>query len=520
MLYLIPAWYREGNWSEKEQYWHKQRTQTEFDDTVKEMQLFHRSHAVDYRILLLGYSPNLRHFLHRQGVLRAPYWSCFDAIQEIKKKKPTVFTYRDIKWPKNTEFIHTPYAVLAYLNGEKYAKIEFGEDGNPIQIDMYENNVISRRNIYDDRGFVSGTIVYRNGAPLYQDYLMGNGIWKLRSYFEDAHCVINPKYPNYCISYNDKEENHRFLQERYDSIEQVIEEVLGTYLSLTQEEDIFCVAMHRMHTPLISRVLKGRRTIASFFQNRYEIKHSGLMTQLLGQTGYVIADSEETTERIRQDYEGYLKNIMYMSPFDSRVDFGISNQLSVQNLLVPIDGLPEDTFLRLSEILCDYMTENRDVMVHLLSRRPEDNRNRRYKELAHRACVAWGAKTSKQTKVMRLYQRFLMDHCVTEISVSHCMKEQRILMDFREKPDLYLQIVALSMGIVQLVTTPTPYVRNRKNGRILKDTEELMETLRFYLKGMDNWNEAMVHSYEIGKEFSTGVLLKKWNEVIASFEGE
>ena len=60
---------------------------TEFDDTVKQIQLFHRNKVYPYQILLLSFSPNFRHFLHRQGVYHAPYWSCFDAIQEVKRKK-------------------------------------------------------------------------------------------------------------------------------------------------------------------------------------------------------------------------------------------------------------------------------------------------------------------------------------------------------------------------------------------------------------------------------------------------
>ena len=87
MLHFIPAWYQQGKWCENEQYWRVRRMYTEFDDTVKQVQLFHRSRAYPYQILLLGFSPNFRHFLHRQGVYRAPYWSCFDAIQEVRRKK-------------------------------------------------------------------------------------------------------------------------------------------------------------------------------------------------------------------------------------------------------------------------------------------------------------------------------------------------------------------------------------------------------------------------------------------------
>ena len=81
MLYFIPAWYQQNQWCENEQIWYERRMYTEFDDTVKQIQLFHRSKVCQYQIILLGYAPNFRHFLHRQSVYRAPYWSCFVAIQ-------------------------------------------------------------------------------------------------------------------------------------------------------------------------------------------------------------------------------------------------------------------------------------------------------------------------------------------------------------------------------------------------------------------------------------------------------
>ena len=34
---------------------------------------------------------------------------------------------------ENIEFVYTPFVVVAMLKGEKYAQIEFGEDGNPDQ---------------------------------------------------------------------------------------------------------------------------------------------------------------------------------------------------------------------------------------------------------------------------------------------------------------------------------------------------------------------------------------------------
>ena len=85
---------------------------TEFDDTVKQIQLFHRNKVYPYQILLLSFSPNFRHFLHRQGVYHAPYWSCFDAIQEVKRKKAVLLSFHNMKWPPHVEFVYTPFVMV------------------------------------------------------------------------------------------------------------------------------------------------------------------------------------------------------------------------------------------------------------------------------------------------------------------------------------------------------------------------------------------------------------------------
>ena len=85
MLYFIPAWYKQNMWCENEQQWYIRRLKSEFDETIKQITLFHRNVDRPYRILVLGYSPNFRHFLHRQGMYRSKYWSCLDVYKRQDK---------------------------------------------------------------------------------------------------------------------------------------------------------------------------------------------------------------------------------------------------------------------------------------------------------------------------------------------------------------------------------------------------------------------------------------------------
>lgn len=527
MLYFIPAWYQQGRWRENEQYWHVRRMKTEFDDTVKHIQLFHRSQAYPFRIMLLSYAPNFRHFLHRQSVFHAPYWSVFDAIQEIRRKKISMFSFHNLNWPEHIEFIYTPFVMMAFLHGEKYAQVEFGEDGNTIQVDMYRKEKIQRRNIYDDRGFVSGTIIFEEEKPLYQDYLTDKGVWKLREFFADGHVEVNPKNPTYLIEYDGQEYSKKFKKDSYEGMVQVIFEVLTEYLKFTDKQDLFCAAMHDLHTELLQLALKNRKKILSFYGERYGIRQEMKNQMMVREADYIITDTYENLEKIQGILGDTYNRITDITPFDSRVDFGISQQLSVQKIMVPVDGLEDKEFKEMIQALGTYLPMNGNARVHLFTRLADYNRKNELLQKTRQYLAeggypeAWASEEAAPVVAENnldagevIPVKFFVEQCVDELAVSKCIREQRIIVDMRKNRDLYLRITGISVGIPQIVYRENAFVEDGKNGAVLKDAKKLPKVLHHYLDNLTNWNEAMVYSYEVGKQYTTGVLIEKWKEVI------
>lgn len=538
MLHFIPAWYRQNEWSESEQYWYVRRQHTEFDDTVKQIQLFHRKGVYPYQITLLSFTPNFRHFLHRQGVYHAPYWSCFDAIQEVRRKKAMLLSFHNLKWPKGIEFIYSAFAVIAMLENERYAQVEFGEDGNPIQIDMYRNGMIHRRNIYDDRGFVSSTVIYREGKPYYQDYLTEQGLWKMRCFQADGHVEINPKQPSYLLTYGEHEKSCFFSRERYDNVEQVIYEVFREYAQLTNKKDLFCVAMHRWHTELLDRALKGRKIILSFYGERYPISELLQEEKLNADAGYMICDTEDNMRKVK-NYYPQVNNIVDITPYDARQDSGISQQLKVQKILFPVDNIEAAAFHGAIRAFGQYLEMNDNAEICLFTRQAAYDRpknllemTRKYLQLAgFNEKLALEAEAGNEIQKVAennleneleegvtLSSRFFVEQCVDELSISRCMREQRVIVDFRMETDLYLQVNAISFGIPQIVLKDSNFVHHKRNGIVLGGIKELPDALDFYLRGLANWNHASQEAYEISKKYSTNVLIKRWKEVIESVE--
>lgn len=526
MLYFIPAWYQENEWRENEQYWYARRMHTEFDDTVKHIQLFHRSQAYPFKVMLLSFAPNFRHFLHRQSVFHAPYWSCFDAIQEVTRKKVVTFSFHNLNWPKHIEFIYSPFVLIAQLHGERYAQVEFGEDGNLIQVDMYQNGLISRRNIYDDRGFVSSTIRYDAGKPIHQDYLTDKGLWKIRHFFADGHVEVNQKNPMFLLKFEGEEHRKAFSRNSYDSMDQVIQEVLSAYVELLNKDDLFCIAMHKRHTAILRETLKNREVILSFFQNRYDLENHPNGIHMVEQADYIITDSQDNLNKIKRIVPKEL-HITDITPFDSRVDFGISQQLNVQKILVPVDGMKEETFRVIIRKLGKYILRNENARIHLFTRVADISRKQQLLENTRNALLeaelepGWAVEETKKSAMENQLDtmddipvRFFVEQCVDELSVSKCIREQRLIVDMREDMEVYLQISGISMGIPQIVSKDTQFVEHEKNGFVLEEIENLPEAMAFYLENLTNWNEAMVYAYEIGKKYTTRVLIEKWKEVI------
>ncbi len=542
MLYFVPAWYKQNKWCENEQVWYTRRMKSEFDETIKQITLFHRNVDVQYRILVLGYSPNFRHFLHRQGMYRSKYWSCFDAIAQVRRKKVAVLSYHDIKWPKGIEFVYSPFAILALRDGFKYAQVEFSEDGNPISIDMYLDGKICRRNYYDDRGFVSSTVIFENGVEIYQDYLSENGIWKIREFKNNGHVIVNQEHPFYDIASDDENGKAKkpveklFEKIMYDSLEEVIKEVFASYVSYTSANDCFFVAVHPLHIDMVGNVLKDRLVVASFFENRFDFSQTAQIAGFLEKADNIITDSDYTSQIIKDNLgkieSGKSLNITDIPPYDTRMDFGISSQLKVQNILVPIDGLSEEIFLQILTALADYLSINDLARVHLFTRDASWGHEDRIKQSVAGMLTDLGYATEwvipgddeevlesdPDEKVNKIQQRFFIDICVDERTISKCINEQRVILDMRHTMDVFLYVTAISKGVPRISMIADQFLEPDKNGLVIDDFSDIGRSLAYYLDSFENWNQALVACYEIGQEYTTAVLLKKWRKVLGVSE--
>lgn len=509
MVNFIPAWYHKNEWKEQEQYWYIKRQQTEMDDIVKQIQLFHRNKICDYRILLLSYAPNFRHFLHRQGAFRAPYISLFDLIQEVDTKKNTMFSFRQLNWPKDIEFIYTPFVIVAMLDGKKYAQIEFNEDGRTIEINFYSKEQIIRKNTYDDRGFLSSTAVYKNGKKQYDQYLSRDGIWKI-CHFLDGRVAINPERNYYSVEEGGEYIKCRFNKLEYESLEELLQEVLTIQIQSFDEQDLYIVAAHRLHQNMMDFVLKGKNMVLSIFADRFSSEDPALKRSL-DQASLIVCDSEKNhiilTERLLER-----KNSIYhISPYDTRGDYSISQRLHVQNILLPVDSLSNELIETTVLAIAIYLSRNDKAMVQLFTRSAEYGNDTALLGVVAEALKKGGYPLDW------CKERFFVNQCVDELSVSKCIREQRVMLDVSEAPDMFLQIACIGMGVPQILMTENEYMKDGENGLVIQGVSDIVPGIEYYLDNLSNWNKAAIASNEIQKEHATVTLVKQWKEVIEHF---
>lgn len=502
MIYFVPAWWKTNEWVEDDRPWYNERSRTETDDTVKQVQLFHRNNICDYLLVVLNYAPNLRHFLHRQSIFRAKYWSLFDSIQCIASTKPNMVSYRSLNWPEDAEFVYSMFAVIVMVKGKKYAQIDFGEYGNMTQISFFDKDKIVEINNYDDRGFVSSTISYEKGRKL-QKFYDEAGTWKI-CIVNDGEVLINPKANFYVIS----GVFYTFNELRYSDMDALITEVFFSFIYNTQPSDIFCAAASNEHSNVINYLLRERKLIYSVFGGRLCSEDD------LKDAKCIIADSEENYKLLIENKNLKKNYIVDLTPYDTRVDRNISNRLRVQNILIPVDLLKWEKLYEIVANIAPYLVKNDNARIHFYTRSSDIKIKNEILEYVGKVLKANGYPEEWATSRFEDEVKFSVDRCINEIQTNKCLKEQRLFLDLAEEPDLFLQISCISLGIPQILSISNKYMKNYFNGRVNRSIKRLDKDVSYYLENLANWNVAMVNSYKLGKEFSKDVLVEKWKGVI------
>ncbi len=543
MYSFIPSWYGDkGDWQGSISSWHEAGCSYEFDDTVNHLRMF-RDAGEETELLCLGWSPRLRRFLHRQGLYPVSCWSAFDELQGITLRKPAVFSYMELSWPEDTEWVYLPTHLSAYLGNQHYADVEFAEDGTLCRVDYYADGCPARSDMYDDRGFCSASVFY--GRP------NGSSVEGANERTDESPNGIEPDNSGTVLprqEYYDPSGHLRFTQEletgririareaaadfakdAYDSMEELIGERLARYLSDHPEREALVIAADARHDAMIRRTLEtipGQRIVLSFFEDRFDLQDRKALLEDTRNAALIVTDTERTARQIR-DAGVQDVNICDISPFDVRLSLGKSQQIRELKIFMPLDGLEGVLLEKALQQVFSYMHRNKDVVLLAGTRAGSISELEALQTQLEEVLQAMGDRELRTALSVRKTQkertertengeaaRILVTPYHSETDLIRILRDTRLILDVRDQPELYLQIAGISSGIPQVNYRFTRYVKHKKDGYIIQNINYITGALEYYLDSLSGWNEALVYCVQAVSEYTGGTLVKRWKEML------
>ena len=512
MYIFIPSWYsNERSWFSIEKEWFRDEKQYEFDDTVNQVRLF-RDAEEETRILLLSYAPAFQHFLHRQNLSSVPVDAVFDVMQSIHTSMPGLLSARNLAWPAHAAWFYTPYATYVYVEEKLYARVDYGEDGNFLFVSYYQEGLEVRKDFYDDRGFLSSSVLLNRSIPLKRIFYDAEGH---RQFVENRISGI--------VTIEDGA-GYTFQKKRYESLTEMIEEVTYRYFHEERAKSATVVmATNAWHDELVLEALAEQPLVLSYYGDRFYLDDEEDIKQDTKRASMIITDTEKTARRIR-DIIGDTVRVHDISPYDTRLSLGMSQQISALKVLMPIDHFQEEYLRKALDQVLFYMKKNRDVELHLVTRTSDPHRletvrnalETLFTQLGYPGKIALEA-SEEESDPEAIYPsatrpRIFLRQYMSELELIQMLKDIRLILDLRDQPNLYLQIAGISAGIPQVNNRYTRYVEHLKNGYIVQNIDHVTEGLAYYLTGLKHWNEALIYCMDKIHGNQGEVLVKKWKE--------
>lgn len=502
MDYFIPAWYSSNKWWESNYRPFQQINRTsDFDEIISLISMYIKNKK-KYKIISLSYSPNLRLFLHRYSMFESNYWSIFDEIQGFHHSTPVPIDYKDLDWPKNTEFSYTPYIIIGNMTEKQQSNIYYSEEGYMVWIEDLVNGIKQRRYVFDDRGYLSSIVYFdERGKALTVDYLTIEGKEILTENIIDGSVRV---HQDYC---------HQFSKKIYHSMADIIEERLSCYINnQVMKEDAFIVASDNRHNEIVARVVKTDKKIFTIFNRRNQKNKRNINYQSFSKKW--IADTIENEELLK--YKD-VDDVLRVTPFDAFLIPNRSSQLVNTEIGVYIEDIEEQQLLNLMDIFDNYLMKSKNIKIIFFSRIEMSHFSSRFKDKIDAINNKFiGNIDIDNITDEELINKEVMQFVNTplEEDIIQIVSNLRLVIDLNKEPDLFLQICSISAGIPQINKSSTDYVVDRMNGYLLYDYKNLPEALDFFINTLKNWNSSYAYCLKLSEEYSSFNIINRITQFI------
>jgi accessory secretory protein Asp1 len=246
---------------------------------------------------------------------------------------------------------------------------------------------------------------------------------------------------------------------------------------------------------------------------------------------FLVTDTEVLSASLREHIDLGNKKILDISPFDTRLSLGKSQQIKDLRVFVPIDGMQEPIRTRALKMMIEVLQTDEKIKLTLGLRAGEDKAVEALRaEMRELAASLEGVqvlveepentdddggenffgmvRTGEREPQISVFSYF------QEMDIMSELRYTRLIVDIRDHPDQYIQIAGISAGIPQINYLNTQYIIDRKNGYMIHNIAHLKDAMLHYLDGLSNWNEALVYCVRQVEQYSGKLIVKRWKELI------
>ena len=236
----------------------------------------------------------------------------------------------------------------------------------------------------------------------------------------------------------------------------------------------------------------------------------------------LLVDDEETQKNVKE----HLKvSPTLLSLFQSRFSLGHSQRSQRERIGLFVESTDEKDVRQIVEMIYERLIVSPDKEgLVLLSYSPE-------KFYMTQQAIEWLKKQHEGEFILTSDERNEIEEIlmkkkkvpklsieahriVTEAEIGKQFDSLRILIDWGNNPDEFIQTTAISTGIPQLYRRPIKRIKDYQNGLVCKTIKELNNGLNYYIGNLKHWNESVVYNVQLMNKYSTVELLKKWQTVL------
>lgn len=498
MYYFLPSWYGASqDWGEPD----LSRDELLFDDTVNQMRLFNESDEA-IQLILLNYMPQLRNRMHDQVLDQIPYWSLFDDLQGFKQANSSPLSLDDLSWPQRIQFVPTPFTMLAYLEGKRYADINYTSEGWLHDVTYYGDQYWTKRLVFDDRGYLSSIINYDDYGQLTQQVFVNSS----------GQTVLTYDYRTGQVFYEGESESRT-----YKSMTSLIEDRLRAYLDQNLiSKDVLVLANNPQH----DRILAERPSHFNLVYSLYSNRPFQPLAPLINSADLVMVDTEEKKTSLQAQYPQISGKILNLTPFDTRLRLGMSQRVKELTIFFQVDQLSDQVIESFMTIVIPKIQKDQRIRVLFAGFHLSYDRKLALRDFLQ----TYEAKFHSLDKEIEDFEDkfpdeeekpiFTVSQLQTDKDLIQAFKTVRLVVDLSEEADLYTQIAAISAGIPQINRKESPYVDHKKNGWIAKTSDQLSQALAYYLQGLKHWNEALVYAVDKINRYHSQEIIHEWKRYL------